>query len=269
MIQGGDSTMGKIYVKDSIYRMDLNQQGHAFIVIVNQDSNITYLLMPPEKLYMDMPTDDQMSVRNDPFQGLKYTIANGEERFLTTERMNGQDCDKYAVLLDSNKVLEYWQHKRLDFPIKIAGTVAPRNTMELLNIEITALDDSIFQIPEEYDAYEPGMIMYPEPDWLPELDSIEIVDAPFRRDMSEGDIVRVPFGVSLILTVTADNLSSEKSAYVAIPLRNSKPVADYTQSICTVPSTKESFRFDRTNIDADEIVVWVQEGLIAVFVENR
>jgi len=134
--QAGDSATGKIYVKDHIYRMDLHQHGHDFIVIVDQDSNLTQLLMPPEKIYMDMPTDDQMSIRNDPFQALKYTSSMGEIKLVATEKINGQFCDKFTVTIDSNQILEYWQHKKLDFPIKMVGTVGPRNTMELSNIAI-------------------------------------------------------------------------------------------------------------------------------------
>ncbi|MBU1319511.1 MAG: DUF4412 domain-containing protein [candidate division Zixibacteria bacterium] len=265
--QAGDSAIGKIYVKDHIYRMDLHQHGHDFIVIVNEDSNLTQLLMPPEKIYMDMPTDDQMSTRNDPFQALKYTSSIGENKLVATEKINGQQCDKYTITIDSNQILEYWQHKKLDFPIKIVGTVGPRNTMELSNIDITEMDDTLFRIPDGYDPYKQGMQRFPEPEWLTSLDSLPVMNAPFTYNMSAGKIIRVPFEDNNVLTVTADNLADDKSQYVALPLLNGKPVSDFTQNSRSVPSTTESFRFSKKERTMDEVVIWVQQGKIVVFVE--
>jgi hypothetical protein len=267
MVQGVDSTAGKIFVKDNKYRMELNQRGHDFVVIVDQDSNVTYLLMPPEKIYMDMPTDDQMSLMNDPFQGLKYAINHGTETFLTSERVGGQNCDKYSVSIDSNKIVTYWRLKRFNFPVKIVGSVAPHNTMEMSNIKIAALPDSLFVVPEDFDPYEPGMKRYPVPEWMSQLDTLEILNAPFQREMSVDEVVIVPFEDSTIITVTADNLANKPSRYVALPIHNGKPAADYLLNTREVPSTTESFEFNKTELEAEELAIWVQFGKVMVFVK--
>lgn len=266
MVQGGDSTSGKIYVKDTKYRLDLRQRGHDFIVIVNQDSNITYLLMPPEKIYMNMPTDDPMSLQNDPFQGLKSAIAYGTETYIGSDRVDGKECDEYSVSIDSNQIITYWRLKKPEFPVKIVGTIAPHNTMEMSDIVIRALDDSLFVIPADFDAYEPGMKQYPVPEWMSNLDSMEVVEAPFEREMSAGDIVIVPFSDSTILYVTADNLSDKPSTYVALPIHNSRPAADYLVNTRMVPSTTESFEFNKADLNAEQVAIWVQDGKVKVFV---
>lgn len=266
-VQAGDSAVGKIYVKDHIYRMDLRQHSHDFIVIVKEDSNITYLLMPPEKIYMDMPTDDQMSIRNDPFQALKFVSSMGEKELVDSEKIEGHQCDKYTLTIDSNQILEYWQPRKFDFPIRIVGTVGPRNITSLSNIEIAEVDDSLFQIPEDYDPYKTGIQRFPEPEWWGSLDSLPVMNAPFTHNMSAGEIIRVPLIDSRVLTITADNLSNEKSQYAAIPSLGGKPVADYTKNSRTVPSTTETFTFSKDEHTMDEIAIWVQRGKIVVFVE--
>jgi len=77
----------------------------------------------------------------------------------------------------------------------------------------------------------------------------------------------VPFEDGNVLTVTADNLANDKSQYAALPLQNGKPVTDFAQNSRTVPSTTESFRFSKDEQTMDEIVIWVQQGKIVVFVE--
>ena len=83
MIQsdGGDTTTGKIYVKNSKYRMDQEEDGHQVFVIVDQTAGVTRVLMPEEKMYMEMGTQDFRSLMKDPFQGVKYTA-----------RSPGQNC---------------------------------------------------------------------------------------------------------------------------------------------------------------------------------
>jgi len=86
--EGGDTITGKIYVKNSKYRMDLEEDGHQVFVIVDQTAGVTRVLMPEEKMYMEMGTQDFRSLMKDPFQGLKYTASTGDSKHLGTETVN-------------------------------------------------------------------------------------------------------------------------------------------------------------------------------------
>ena len=58
MIQGEGTKVfeGKIYVKDNMYRMDMKDSGQQISVIVDQGKGVTRVLIPAEKMFLEMKT---------------------------------------------------------------------------------------------------------------------------------------------------------------------------------------------------------------------
>ena len=69
---GGESRAGKIYVKDSKYRMEEKEDGQQIIIIVDQEAEITRVMSVAEKKYKEMKATDMGSLMNDPIQAARF-----------------------------------------------------------------------------------------------------------------------------------------------------------------------------------------------------
>ena len=72
---GEKSKTGKIYVKDSRYRMEEKENGQQLIILVDMDMGITRVLAPMEKKYKEMKTTDMGSLANDPIQAARFMVT--------------------------------------------------------------------------------------------------------------------------------------------------------------------------------------------------
>jgi len=165
--EGADTITGKIYVKNSKYRMDLEEDGHQVFVIVDQTAGVTRVLMPEEKMYMEMGTQDFRSLMKDPFQGVKYTASTGDSKHLGTETVNGYECDKYLISMNDQDVMTQWVSQKLEFPVRIVMDVSENKFVDLQNILEGPVDDALFDIPSEYTKMameEPGKAPIEMPD---------------------------------------------------------------------------------------------------------
>ncbi|MEW5923796.1 MAG: hypothetical protein AB1746_07400, partial [Candidatus Zixiibacteriota bacterium] len=94
----------KIYVADSLYRMEQEQGDEKIIVIVDERSKITRALVPSRKEYLEVSSTDPISLTNDPFQGLKFTMTIAEQSELKPDIINGYKCDGYILKKDGKEL---------------------------------------------------------------------------------------------------------------------------------------------------------------------
>jgi len=144
------SKTSKILVKGLKYRIEQETEGQPLYVLVDQNIGITRVVLPINEQYMEMKSQDRMSLMNDPFQGLKYSISIGETKELGTETVNGYVCDKSMISIQDQDIMTQWVSQKLNFPIKILNHVANNMTMELKNIQEGEFDDALFETPAEY-----------------------------------------------------------------------------------------------------------------------
>lgn len=159
MISKTQSIQGRIYVKDSVYRMDLAQQGVRYSVIVNQESNESTVFDPPNKTYRVYPTKSAESLQNDPFQAVQYGDSIGVREYHGVDTVDSWACDKYLIRLGSNPLMAVWVPEALGFPIRIKNLMSPDSAVVIVtNIEVGVLDTTTFDIPDTYtrdDAISP------------------------------------------------------------------------------------------------------------------
>jgi outer membrane lipoprotein-sorting protein len=153
--QKGETTTSKIYVKGTKYRMEQEEDGQDIIIIVDMDAMVTRVLMPSEKMYMEIASDDIQSLANDPFQSAKKTESLGETQLLGTETISGYKCDKYLITREGTDVMTQWISKKLEFAVKVVQHEGEQMTMVLKNISEDKLDDSLFEIPDGYTPMGP------------------------------------------------------------------------------------------------------------------
>ncbi len=181
----GNVTTGKIYVKNSKYRMDLEEDNRQIFVIVDQTAGVTRVAMPEEKMYMEMESQDPTSLMNDPFQSLKYAASTGDSKHLGTEMVNGYQCDKYLISMNGQEVMTQWVPQKLKFPIKIVMHASKDKSMELQNIQEGPVDDALFDIPSDYTKRTMGE---------PGKQSVQIPDVAKETPTSQGDKARIAVG---------------------------------------------------------------------------
>jgi outer membrane lipoprotein-sorting protein len=262
--------MNKLYVKNDKYRMEMEEEGHQVIVLVNQETGLTQVLMPGEKVYMEMANDDMQSLMNDPFQSAKYTEKRGEKVKTGTEKISGYDCDVYSIQSGKTELMRLWYSKKLDFPLKIALGGDQTHVMELSDIKMAEADEELFMMPAGYTkmgSREERVIELP--DWVERVPLAKFVDLPFEQMMFDEEIVRVKTIVGKVIKIKGKNKLDDKSSFMAVPFKDGKPINDPTMYLYNMTWNGETWStiFKQTPEEADEIVVRVAQGTIVLTIE--
>lgn len=145
---------GKIFIKDSLSRHEMNQGGRKVILINHPDKGVTWTLMPQEKSYLEMPID-QEDIDEMPDNWNQELIKGG--RALGSETINGIKCNKYE-LVDEGEKITYWIAKKEGIPVRV---VTSDSEVNYRNIRTGQQPDHLFQIPADYRKFAmpqiPGM----------------------------------------------------------------------------------------------------------------
>ena len=142
--------IGKIYVQNSLYRLEQEMQGKKYIVIVDQDACLTKVLSISEGQYVEMACDNQASLLNDPFQALKKMVQSCVIEQLSTEKVSGYDCENSLLIFEGNKVVTQWVSEKLNFPVRYINHYLKNKILELRNIEEGPVDDTLFVVPPSF-----------------------------------------------------------------------------------------------------------------------
>jgi hypothetical protein len=140
---------GMIYAKNSMYRMEQKENGENVVILVDQGTGITRVLMPSKKMYLEMQNMDPRSLMNNPFQSVKYTETRIKPKKSGIETVNGYKCERYVFEDQGKKLITEWVSSSLGFPLKMINH-ASNSAVELKNIEEGTLDDTLFELPQGY-----------------------------------------------------------------------------------------------------------------------
>jgi outer membrane lipoprotein-sorting protein len=156
--QGGKTMTGKVYVKGDKTRQEFVQQGQKQITILRPDKGITWVLMPAEKIYMEMSS--QEGAAYDPQLDLNIK-DKAEIKLLGKETVNGYMCDKYQYIYRDTSMgtATQWVSKQLNVPIKTEyKSTSGYMLTEYKNIKEGNIQDSLFEVPGDYALLSlPGM----------------------------------------------------------------------------------------------------------------
>jgi hypothetical protein len=149
-------TTGRMHVSDARYRMDLQTPvGPDVVVIVDQAAELTKVLFPKYKAYMEIPSSDQMSLMNDPFQAAELMLAHYSLEEVGSETIAGYSCTKQLILSKSeyseSKIMNRWVCEELDFTLKLEMLVQEDTFTELSGIKEEPIDESMFQVPADFE----------------------------------------------------------------------------------------------------------------------
>jgi hypothetical protein len=164
--QQAGMTSGKMYAAAEKWRMDMSMNGREAIMIFDASSNMGYMLMPEQKMYMEMRADApaphggprapraKPMDPNNPCAG----DANMTCQKTGTEVVNGRTTDRWDFTSkDKGENYTAWVDQKLHFPIKTQNSQG--EGMELTNIQEGAPPASVFEIPSGYKKFDMGGMM--------------------------------------------------------------------------------------------------------------
>lgn len=144
MVQGDSYLIqGKMYLKGDKYRMEMCKEQYT---ILRQDKNVTWIVMPDKKSFMEMPFDPKQKPRIEEKQAGEVS-----RKLIGSENIDGHPTQKYEVTIKKwfrTEKLYQWMATDLHFPIKTAA-IDGSWSMEYRNIK-TFLPDTLFEIPAGY-----------------------------------------------------------------------------------------------------------------------
>jgi len=165
MKDGKDMT-GKVYFGGNKMRQEMNMQGHEVIQIMDFQRKVSDMLMPQQKMYMEMPYGQMMQQHRGPkMPDLKSydpnnPCAQSEEMTCEkagTETVNGRTTDKW--LFHNKKdgsAMTVWIDNKLHYPIR---TMTKEMQMDLTNVKEGMPSASLFEVPSDYRKFDMGGMM--------------------------------------------------------------------------------------------------------------
>lgn len=155
---GGQTVTGKIYVKETKMRMEMNHAGGSTVTITLPDQHKSIILMPEQKMYMEHVISPG---RETPMVGDRDLEEKATIKKLGTEEVNGYVCEKYEIIphdASAGKTTQ-WFSRELSYPIKsMHQGPQGESTTEYRNIKKGGVADGLFQVPPGYQKMQmPGM----------------------------------------------------------------------------------------------------------------
>jgi hypothetical protein len=142
----GKTTVSKVYITGDKMRMETVQDGQKVIMINDYQNRKVIVLMPDNKMYMEMPV--QGTDVNDP-EYKEQIESMAKMKSLGTETVNGYVCEKiqYTYRDKDLGTVTMWYSADLQYYIKMK---AKNMEMELKNIQVGTLNRDLFTIPRGY-----------------------------------------------------------------------------------------------------------------------
>jgi len=163
-MENGMSSAGKLYFSDKKVRMEMNTMGRQNVVIRDESSKVTYMLMPQQRMYMEMPAGAMPQRRGADWQA--YDASNPCAMMtdmtcqkLGTETVDGNLCTKWQLTGTGERAgtkVTVWIDQKTGIPIK---SQTPRGSMELTNIQQGPQSASLFEVPAGYQKMDMGNMM--------------------------------------------------------------------------------------------------------------
>ena len=165
----GEGTHGKMYFGGTRLRLDMNAGGREMQMITDLPKKTTYMIMPQQKMYMEMTATGPMAGRRGREGDMKPVDPNNPCsnqpgvtcKKVGTETVNGRSCDKWEFTSEHGKYT-VWVDQKLHFPVK--SVYSDGTTHELTNIKEGAQPASLFQVPAGYQKMNMGGMMRQRPE---------------------------------------------------------------------------------------------------------
>jgi outer membrane lipoprotein-sorting protein len=161
-VAGMDPFTTKVWVKEGNMRveMDVPEAGGKMISIVNTSEGAVYSYGDGQEMATKMPLA-QSEVDTTTPQDYSKSMNPESMKYIKTETLDGKKCVVYEIT-DEDYTGKVWLWKDYGIPLRIEATSEGESmAMEYKNVQVTELDDSLFQLPEGVEVMDLGNIDLP------------------------------------------------------------------------------------------------------------
>jgi hypothetical protein len=155
----GQSTVTKVFAKDQKLRME--SKGAPTYSIMRVDKQVTWLVIPDQKSYMEMKLDRSQAPKAD-----EKVEGEVSRKLIGPETVGGHPTQKYEVTYTAagkTEKMYRWIASDIKFPVKMAA-VDGSWTLEYRNINMATQPDGLFEVPSGYKKITmPSMPGMPKP----------------------------------------------------------------------------------------------------------
>ena len=139
---GKVTTQSKIYASGNKIRMDMKEG----IMIIRVDQQVSWMLMPSEKMYMENPIDTSRVPQTS-----KNFNSETERVSLGAETVDGQQAEKFKITYTDNGKTEsvYQWLVNQEIPVKVAAIDGSWST-EYKSLVVGAQPADLFEVPSDY-----------------------------------------------------------------------------------------------------------------------
>ena len=120
------------------------------ISIVRLDKNITWVIIPEQKMYMEQPINPRM------VSGVSEKMPGEIERtFLGNETVDGKAAAKYRIIAESSgerQTILQWSDTATSVPIKVSAEDGSWS-VEYRNLKVGPQEASVFEVPQGYSKF--------------------------------------------------------------------------------------------------------------------
>ncbi len=256
---GGKVKTSKIFLLDHQYRLDLEEDGRALNILVNRKSGKTRIVVPDEKIYLEMANSDIQSLMNNPFAAHRYMAENYQVQLGGKETVNGLSCDKQTIVAHGKEMMTVWVATEYDFPVKLENRQDER-LLELKNLKQGGATADLFQMPTGFKQVTSMPIAPPE--WAPDIADAPIMTPPFEKVLSEGRILRIRPVNGFNIKLHGKGVSGQKGTFTSTPFKDGRPL----KIVAGFP-VGSGITHKESPSEADEIVVRAKTGQIRISAE--
>ncbi|MBW2096785.1 MAG: DUF4412 domain-containing protein [Deltaproteobacteria bacterium] len=268
----GRALTGRIFVKGGKYRVEQRDaNGRRMFIIVDQKADLTIVLDPAEKRYMETPSTGMLSLMNDPFQSARYMETKFKKTLLGKEMISGYECTKFKLESDNKELMTVWKAKKLNFALKISLHDKKQSFVELKNIKEGPIDEARFRVPAGYNKQEDrAKKREREEAALPVITTSVKGEAPWARRIEKGGEIRVKVDPKKSVRFRFENLVKDESVFTIKAFRNGRPIKmDIKETYSLRHKGQREKPLLGLQNKADEIAIRVEKGKILAHIMNE
>ncbi|MEN1760695.1 hypothetical protein [Anoxynatronum sibiricum] len=145
----------QIWMKGDKSRMDATNPSEGNYIML-EDGEYTYMLQPDEMTGIRMDLDDEDDYYEDDFDEdfMDADYDWGSMTFLGTDTINGMPTYVFQDDGDYENV-KVWIHADYALPVRMEGETDDETyVMEITNLKVGGVADSVFKVPAGYDIME-------------------------------------------------------------------------------------------------------------------
>jgi len=139
---GNPTQTTHVWIKGNKMRMEMTVEGETIITLLDMDAHTMYMYYPDQNMAMKVTYEPAESAVDEA-----QAITDYNPVIIGHEPLDGKMCLVVEYTIEG-VTARMWIWEDYGFPIKVVSTTSEGTvTVEYKNIEFTAIDDSVFELP--------------------------------------------------------------------------------------------------------------------------